>query len=247
MAQITDLTTETTILGADYIPFRKTSVGRDRAILFSDLKLSLSLGTMASATESNYLLASGSRAGASAGLQTFTSGIVTGIVRPESDSTTAFRVQDAAGTAIVTIDTTNKNVTTSGIMTVVKTPGDTSPNLSISGGTHPYMFFHNGVCYGKFQVIDGSNYFIIGTESNHDFYLYSNNSPRGRITAGGYWRIGDGTTPGTLLDVGASTTARASLRLEHGVAPTSPNDGDIWTTTAGLFVRINGATIGPLS
>lgn len=45
----------------------------------------------------------------------------------------------------------------------------------------------------------------------------------------------------------ASTTARAPLRVPHGTAPTSPVDGDIWTTSAGLFVRINGATIGPLS
>ena len=50
-----------------------------------------------------------------------------------------------------------------------------------------------------------------------------------------------------LVDIAASTTAASSLRLRHGVAPTSPNDGDMWTTTAGLYVRINGATVGPLS
>lgn len=45
----------------------------------------------------------------------------------------------------------------------------------------------------------------------------------------------------------ASTTSLSSLRLPHGSAPTSPVDGDMWTTTAGLFVRINGATVGPLT
>lgn len=45
----------------------------------------------------------------------------------------------------------------------------------------------------------------------------------------------------------AGTTAAASLRIPHGAAPSSPTNGDVWTTTAGLFVRINGATIGPLS
>ena len=45
----------------------------------------------------------------------------------------------------------------------------------------------------------------------------------------------------------ASTTARAGLRLPHGTAPSAPTDGDIWTTTAGLYVRINGSTVGPLS
>lgn len=51
----------------------------------------------------------------------------------------------------------------------------------------------------------------------------------------------------TALLTLAGTTAVSSLRLPHGVAPTSPVNGDVWTTTAGLFVRINGGTVGPLS
>jgi len=46
----------------------------------------------------------------------------------------------------------------------------------------------------------------------------------------------------TALNLPAATTALSSLRLAHGAAPTSPVDGDMWTTTAGLFVRINGVT-----
>ncbi len=45
----------------------------------------------------------------------------------------------------------------------------------------------------------------------------------------------------------ASTTARATLRVPHGTAPSSPVNGDMWTTTAGLFVYINGGTVGPLT
>lgn len=45
----------------------------------------------------------------------------------------------------------------------------------------------------------------------------------------------------------AATASIPSVRLPHGTAPSSPTDGDMWTTTAGLFVRINGATVGPLS
>ncbi len=45
----------------------------------------------------------------------------------------------------------------------------------------------------------------------------------------------------------ASTTTRAGLNIPHGSAPSSPVNGDMWTTTAGLYVRINGSTIGPLS
>lgn len=42
----------------------------------------------------------------------------------------------------------------------------------------------------------------------------------------------------------ASSTTRAGLRLPHGAAPTSPVNGDLWTTSAGgPFWRINGATL----
>jgi hypothetical protein len=45
----------------------------------------------------------------------------------------------------------------------------------------------------------------------------------------------------------ASIASSPAMRIPHGVAPTTPTDGDIWTTTAGLFVRINGVTVGPLT
>lgn len=51
----------------------------------------------------------------------------------------------------------------------------------------------------------------------------------------------------TALATPAGTTGVSSLNIPHGVAPTAPVNGDMWTTTAGLFVRINGATVGPLS
>lgn len=47
---------------------------------------------------------------------------------------------------------------------------------------------------------------------------------------------------GGLVTTVASATGSAGFRLPHGAAPTSPVDGDMWTTTAGLFVRINGVT-----
>lgn len=52
---------------------------------------------------------------------------------------------------------------------------------------------------------------------------------------------------GGIVLTPASTAGTASLRLPHGTAPSSPVNGDIWTTTAGLFVRINGTTVGPLT
>lgn len=40
----------------------------------------------------------------------------------------------------------------------------------------------------------------------------------------------------------ASATAQAGLNVAHGAAPTTPANGDVWTTTAGMFAYINGAT-----
>lgn len=72
-------------------------------------------------------------------------------------------------------------------------------------------------------------------------------------TAGGFnWGINVDTTNGDLRiqrNTGrtvlfpASAAAGASFRAPHGTAPSSPGDGDIWTTTAAMFARINGATL----
>ena len=59
--------------------------------------------------------------------------------------------------------------------------------------------------------------------------------------------VSGGVTFAAQAVTATSTTTKAGLRIPHGAAPTSPVNGDIWTTTAGLFVRINGVTVGPLS
>jgi hypothetical protein len=51
---------------------------------------------------------------------------------------------------------------------------------------------------------------------------------------------------GETLLLMASSSGAASLNLPHGTAPTSPADGDVWTTSSGMFVRVNGTTVGPL-
>jgi hypothetical protein len=44
------------------------------------------------------------------------------------------------------------------------------------------------------------------------------------------------------LTVKPSTTGAAGFNLQQGTAPTTPIDGDLWTTTLGLYARIGGAT-----
>lgn len=87
--------------------------------------------------------------------------------------------------------------------------------------------------------------FVSGTDS---FRWFSNNlgAELMRLSNAGELGLG-GISTSTWFLSKAGTTARSSLRVPHGSAPTSPVDGDIWTTTAGLFVRVNGVTVGPLS
>lgn len=53
-------------------------------------------------------------------------------------------------------------------------------------------------------------------------------------------KTGD-TMTGKLTTL-TSSSSSASIRLPHGVTPTAPVDGDIWSTTSGLFARIGGIT-----
>lgn len=120
----------------------------------------------------------------------------------------------------------------------------------------------SGVCGMTFNVNLGSantgNIYWRSTSSNNSvtisgdpFSSYlafgTGGNERMRITSDGYIGVGGVTNPGSLLSTGASTTARASANIPHGTAPTSPTNGDVWTTTAGLFVRVNGVTQGPLT
>lgn len=69
----------------------------------------------------------------------------------------------------------------------------------------------------------------------------------GAVTANGTLAVTGATTVAAVTATGlVTTTASASggagFNLPHGAAPTSPVNGDVWTTTAAAFVRINGVT-----
>jgi hypothetical protein len=63
------------------------------------------------------------------------------------------------------------------------------------------------------------------------------------------WQDSSGTVLASISSAGkctfaAATTSAASLNLPHGTAPTVPVNGDVWTTTAGVYAHINGTTLG---
>ena len=81
------------------------------------------------------------------------------------------------------------------------------------------------------------------TVANGLYYPLSSN-PAGYLTSAslsGYALLSGATFTGLVSTV-ASTTTTAGLRIPHGTAPTSPVNGDIWTTTGNIQWRRNGGT-----
>jgi len=95
--------------------------------------------------------------------------------------------------------------------------------------------------FRNFSVYDGKHNLLFRITGSTSAASFQNNSvSMGALTATTVTGTGLFLTP-------ASASGGAGLRLPHGAAPSSPTDGDIWTTTAGLYVRINGGTVGPLT
>jgi hypothetical protein len=113
--------------------------------------------------------------------------------------------------------------------------------LTSKAGTSALTF--NNACWGI--VFVGCDLNVVQSWSNNSAGTYLNTGEAGvfipfkqvnsSVTGGGV------STDG-LVTTGTSAAGGAGLNVPHGVAPTSPNNGDIWTTTAGMFVRINGVT-----
>lgn len=58
---------------------------------------------------------------------------------------------------------------------------------------------------------------------------------------------GNGTLSANGVFLAPSAAGGATFNIPQGAAPTTPANGDIWTTASGIFVRINGGTVGPLT
>lgn len=206
-----------------------------------------------------YLLATGTRAGATSQAQAFTNGVVTGVIKPPSDSTTAVKITNAAGSAdVLTVDTTNSAATLAGSLTlqsaattsltldsdgsaqlVLDSNGtfDTSSvNLKTNDGTGFFVQYDNNhpTFPGHLRIISANNFTAFVANSNNMLEVQSNGIA-----------IVRGTplhTATAQLDLTGSSTERSPLRLRIGTAPTSPNDGDIWYDGSDLHIRIGGTT-----
>ncbi|OGS33498.1 MAG: hypothetical protein A2474_02760 [Elusimicrobia bacterium RIFOXYC2_FULL_34_12] len=140
------------------------------------------------------------------------------------------------------------------------------PTLGFSAGSSGIVNFSLGIDHseGNFKICNGSGLSasecIVITNSTKrvgigeplpvnklDVYgavaigTYSgtNTAPTYGLIVSGKVGIGN-TSPTAFVDLGASTTQLASLRIRSGSTPTSPNDGDIWLYNNTLYIRIDG-------
>lgn len=226
-----------------------TSVGRNvvGAATQALARTALGLGTIATEAETGYLLATGARTGASSQTQTFTNSVLIGAthlfpaavglgikrtISPASAGAFGFTIEG-------TYTSTDDNVYGMWF----------GPTLSPGSGKNGSFVYFGGVVEARTGLtvtargISIPTITKIGSGTLDTVYgLYISAQTAGANNYGlnidgttmpnfisGPTRIGAaGGDPSAQLEVGASTVARASMRIRTGVAPTSPNDGDWW-------------------
>ena len=177
--------------------------------------------------------------------------------------------------------TFNANNITGGTITASSTVTLDSVGVTLATGSGAVVAFADGTTQSSAGITSGSltatlnNYLplaggtmtnrlncaTVGASSSARFQIPHGQTPivfsdgdMWTTTAGLFYRINGVTvSPATLaggtytgkITTLTSATTGAGLNLPHGAAPTTPVNGDIWTTTANLQVRINGATVSP--
>ena len=199
-------------------------------------------GYSAASAGTDYVIPSGNITGTSGGI-TGTPNITVGTI---SAGSAAFTV-GSDGAVVVKSFTSAK---------VDSTPGRSLLYSSYGTSTDTYGAGWQGPSSGSSM---GFSYYLAlpAVESTvAGQYLATTGAPSSHITTMGWYGPAlpltagstvplTGTLVGTTPAAGAS--GYASFRLPHGTAPTTNiTDGDVWTTTSGMYVRINGGTVGPL-
>lgn len=80
-----------------------------------------------------------------------------------------------------------------------------------------------------------------GSAGTPTFRLLVDNDIPNTITVSNYLPLAGGTMTGKIKAATPGTSA--GLNLPHGAIPSSLVDGDMWTTTSGVYARINGSTV----
>lgn len=216
----------------------------------------------ASDPHTGYLLADGSRTGARSSRQVFTNGVTLGTIRPAIDSTTALRVQNAVGSSdVLTVDTTNGRITVVGDQNQFRAQHSAGNSAFLSVQSSQLSFYttadipfvfstDNKVALVLRSGASRNTVIARGTTSQTGQYFRVETSAQAHVfsvrpvsSSDQTGVVAVGVDPATArLDIVGGTTALPPLRIRSGVAPTSPNDGDIWFDGTNFKCRIGGVT-----
>lgn len=107
-----------------------------------------------------------------------------------------------------------------------------APGMSFAAATNAGFYY---VAPGFAAVVGGAAVVIFASNAV--------STPAGvSFTFGGPCIFNGVQTFNAAIDIVASTAAAAGVNLSPGVAPTSPQNGDMWCTASGLFIRLGGVT-----
>lgn len=125
----------------------------------------------------------------------------------------------------------------------------TSQGYITSAALSPYLT--SATAASTYQTLAGMSSYLTTsaaastylTQSNAASTYYLQTNPAGYITSSAlspYALLAGATFTGKVTTI-ASTTGTAPLNIPHGSFPTTPTDGDIWTTGTGIFSQVNGS------
>jgi hypothetical protein len=197
-------------------------------------RTNLGLGTMATATAADYS----------------TTAVANGLYYPLSSNPAGFITSSALtgyateswvtsqGYLVDAPSDGNQYLRQNGAWTTVNFPPDfitsvTSP-LSVTSGDlsidlSAYETTANAAA--TYQTISGMSSYLTTSAAASTYFTIASAASKANIASPTF--TGKVTTA-------ASTTGGAGFNVPNGTAPTTPVNGDIWTTTSGLFARING-------
>lgn len=207
-----------------------------------------------------------------AGIVTVSTALVSPDVRPASNAVNSTGFSAANGTRVLSVDTTSNRVGigTTSPTALLEVNGIAKVNTYLSVTEirmSGYSFARIGINTSDGGPFYGYNIKNVGGAYQHDstgtigacafssqgIFLYacasqasgSTATLAGRITTNGLMAIG-AHSPTAFLHLPASTTFYASLRVPSGIAPTSPNSGDLWYDGTNIKFQ-DGATTRTLT
>lgn len=122
--------------------------------------------------------------------------------------------------------------------------GSTVGHLAVMGNTAGTQITDGGAVPTNYTLPAATNSVLGGVKPDGTSILNSSGSISVTLASIGAAPLASPTFTGKA-STAASATGGAGFNIPQGSAPSAPVNGDIWTTTSGLFAQISGSTIGP--